>query len=81
MKAARVSNKTNTYGVTGSGCSLVKVLYVHLLEMPKGTVKILVSVVFRKDVCLTSTDTCELWMTLGIMRFEVLTAVLLKPNL
>jgi len=37
--------------------------------------------VFRKDVCVSNTDICKLWMNLWIMNCKVFTAVLLKTNL
>jgi len=51
------------------------------LKFQSTTIKILVCVVFRKDVCVTNTDICELWTNLWVMKFKVFTAVLLKTNL
>jgi hypothetical protein len=51
------------------------------LKFQRTTVKILVCMVFKKDVCVTNTDICELWTNLWIMKFKVFTAVLLKTNL
>lgn len=51
------------------------------MKFQRTTIKILVCIVFRKDVCITNTDICELWMNFWIMKFKVFTAVLLKTNL
>ena len=52
-----------------------------VLKFQRTTIKILVCVVFRQDVCVANMDICELWMNLWIMKFQVFTAVLLKTDL
>ena len=51
------------------------------LKFQSTTIKILVCMVFRKDICVTNTDICELWTNLWVMKFKIFTAVLLKTNL